>query len=363
MRWLLAVSAVMILTGCAARGPRRFVLTEDALIPPVVRQPLRLGRVSLKSCEVASGPLKASTRRHNLYLRRTGGAVSSSTLREFRDGLAGMEANGCLMEGGAQLAFTALTDMLALPSASLFLARYGMAHDSASIDVEPGFFLRVVSPLLRAGASDLKLDAEIPDQPGVIHVKAGKELEGFETSYYAVEASRSAVVFSLVSVEHSRMGKVSSASAPAGYRLQPPETARCFRMLFLRRRSDSDRNLTLLGAGSRAELDAAQRRMESAADPMVACSDERSAWCQPIPRLSAVAPMLRVTVNEKNVFVHVHGTIGDAIQAAGFPRRQGRWAVERFWQGRLVPLVVSTRPEALFDLVLLGEERITLLAP
>ena len=358
-RSLFAVLAAMTLAGCAAHAPRHYVLTPDALTPPAVRQPLRVNGVAQRSCEISSGPLKATARRHNLYLRRAAGEISDATLRDFRARLFRMETDGCLVMGGAQRGAAALADLLALPSSSLYLARYGVAHDSASIDIEPGFFVKVVSPLLRAGSKDMQLEAKIPEQQGAIHVKASADLEGFETSYYGVEAIGSAVVFRLVLVEHNRSGKIASAAIPAGFRLEPPAAARNFRMLFLRRRSDSDRNLTMLGAGSRAELDAAQQRMESAADPMAACRDERPAWCQPIPRLSAIAPVFRATVNGKSVFVHIHGAVSEAIRAAGLTPQEGAWMVERPWQGHLLPVVVTARPEALLDLVLLGGERIT----
>jgi hypothetical protein len=99
--------------------------------------------------------------------------------------------------------------------------------------------------------------------------------------------------------------------------------------------------------------------MESAADPMAACRDERSAWCQPIPRFSAIAPVLRVTVNGESVFVGIRGTASEAIQAAGLAPQERTWVVERPWRGRLLPEEVAARPEALLDLVLLGGERIT----
>jgi hypothetical protein len=359
MRPLFPVLAAMTLAGCAARAPRHFVLTPGALIPPTARQPLRVSGAARRSCEISSGPLKATARGHNLYLRRAAGEISDATLRDFRTRLFRMETDGCLVMGGAQRGAAALADLLALPSSSLYLARYGGFHDSASTDIEPGLFLKVVSPLLRAGSKDMRLEAEIPEREGVVHVKVSDDLEGIETSYYGVEAAGSAVVFRLDSVEHNRAGKIASAAIPVGFRLEPPGAARNFRMLFLRRRSDSDRNLTLLGAGSRGELDAAQRRMESAADPTAACRDEGSAWCHPIPRLSAIAPVLRATVNGKSVFVHIFGTVSDAIRAAGLTPREANWVVERPWRGHLLPVVVTARPEALLSLVLLGGERIT----
>jgi hypothetical protein len=359
MRPLFAVLAAMTLAGCAAHIPRHYVLTPEALTPPAVRQPLRVNGVAQRSCEASSGPLRAVAHGHNLYLRRSAGEITDANLREFRARLFRMEAAGCLVMGGARRGAAALTDLLALPSSSIYLARYGVAHDSASIDIDPGFFLKVVSPLLRAGSKDMKLEAEIPGQFGVVRVKASDDLEGFETSYYAVEAIGSTVVFRLVSVEHNRAGKIASPAIPAGFRLEPPGGPRNFRVLFLRRRSDSDRNLTLLGAGSRAELEAAQERMESAADPMAACRDERSSWCQASPRLSAIAPVLRVTVNGKSVFVGIRGTVSEAIRAAGFTPQERIWVVERPWQGRLLPVDAAPRPEALLDLVLLGGERIT----
>ena len=92
---------------------------------------------------------------------------------------------------------------------------------------------------------------------------------------------------------------------------------------------------------------------------MAACREQHAAWCQPIPRLSAVSPVLRATVNGKLVFVHIQATVGQAIREAGLTPQEGNWVVERPWQGQLLPVVVSTRPEALLGLVLLGGERIT----
>ncbi len=280
-------------------------------------------------------------------------------LLDFRARLFGMEADGCLAGGGAQLGVNALTDMLALDSYSLYLSRYGKPRDTASKNIEPGLYIRVVSPLLRAGSKDMKLDAEIPEQQGVIRVKVSDDYEGFETCYYAVEQAGAGASFRLESVEHNRAGKAAPAVAPVGFRLEPPPSASNFRVLLLSRRSASDRDLTLLGARSRAELDAAQQRIESATDSMAACRADRSVWCQPIPRLSAIESMLKATVNGKPVFVYAGGTVGQAIQAAGFTPQPGKWTVERPWQGQLIPILVDTKPEALLRVVLIGGERIT----
>src|ERR1035438_4378404 len=70
------------------------------------------------------------------------------------------------------------------------------------IDLEPGWRLRVVTPILKSGGYRLKLTAQTADA-GTVTLHAGDDFLGYEVAYYAVRA-HNGVEF--VSAETTRNG-------------------------------------------------------------------------------------------------------------------------------------------------------------
>jgi hypothetical protein len=168
----------------------------------------------------------------------------------------------------------------------------------------------------------------------------------------------------LLSVEHNRKGVIAPAQKPEGLVVDPPKNAAHMRVLFLRRQSRSDRDITLAGAPTAAELDALVKRLESASDPMEACMAERKQYCLAIPRLTVLSQEAVITANGKTVSVPVGANVGDALAANGvrydkIADAMKTMQVERPYRGKLLPVQVEGGGAALARLTLLGGERLT----
>jgi len=56
------------------------------------------------------------------------------------------------------------------------------------IDLQPGWRIRVVAPILKSGGYKVQLQ-EVRNQNGTITMKTGKDFEGYETDYYDVRVT------------------------------------------------------------------------------------------------------------------------------------------------------------------------------
>jgi hypothetical protein len=364
--WLLPLLCAL---GCAPRAARlRYELTPERLTPPPGRLPVEVRGVAgpnwkADRCTARAGVLALQWRGPRAVLEVPAGGREVNdprVLEQFRTQVAHLEDTGCLGPAGAARVLDTLACALDLPPSMIYFARYGVYYDTAAVDIEPQFRLKVVGPLLAPGVKELKVEAKIPDKPGPIQATVSPGLEGYETSYYAVRrAGADGVTLRLESVEQNRVGAITRVSKPAGFTLNPPANAWHFRLLFLRRVSKSDRDITLLGAPDRRTLTEASQRIETAADSLEACRAERAAWCLAVPTLSAVTPELLVKVNGKPVSVGVGGNVAEAVGKAGAPRQvAASLRVLRPWRGKMIPIITETRPELMLRLVLIGGEEI-----
>ncbi len=353
----LSLAALALSCGCAARLQYR--LTPEALTPPEMKSPPRVRNVagprwSKGACDISTGPLRLTWRGRDAELR-LGLQPSDEQLNEFRDRITALEGSNCLAGDGAGRVLDVVASSLTLPSRRIFYARYGRYERSASLDLDTNFRLKVLSPLLASGVTDLRVDATIPDQPGAIEVKMSPGLEGYETSYYELQpAPGGGVRPILISVEQTRDGKTAPAAKPAGFAPELPAGAGRVRLLFMRCRGWRDSRHHAAIRSSHAPLEAAGRRIEASDDTRAACRAEQEASCVPVPRLSAVTPELRVWVQGKPVYVTVGATLFSALRGAVATGLR----VSRPWHGKLIPVTSTTSPEELLKLVLIGGERI-----
>jgi hypothetical protein len=276
-----------------------------------------------------------------------------------------MEKSGCVKAGGGAQILDAVAQSASMPSRNIYMARYGRYYMDAAMDVEPGSRLKVVGPLVTPGSGEVKVEAAIPDKPGTVEVKISDNVIGFETSYYAVEALQGGGVrVRLQSVEQNRKGVITPAQKPEGLVVNPPKGATHMRVMFLRRASRSDRDITLAGAPTAAELDELVKRLESSGDPLAACAAEKKLYCLAIPKLTVLSQEAVITANGKTVSVPVGATVGDALAVSGVRYEQMAEAmktmqVERLYRGKLLPIQAEGGPAPLARLTLLGGERLT----
>jgi hypothetical protein len=349
----------LLLIGCGPKVGLHYHLTPEALAPPPVRSALKVrGVASAEACEIHEGPLVMGVRGRDAVLRLGPGSTTGQ-LEQFRGKVLASEDSGCLVKGGANRVLTVVASSLALPPMQLYNVRYGNYQNSASLDLDENFRLKTVSPLLATGVKDVKIEAVIPDTPGVIAVKPTPGLEGFETSYYDLQPVPGGGIHPAVtSVEQTRNGKTMTAPKPTGFSLELPPAAGHLRLVSMHADTRTIHDIVLLAAESYAALDAATHRLESSEDVPALCRAEREAFCLLVPKLSIIASQLRVTANGKAVYVPFGGSVGSALREAGENQKPAHLRVLRPWHDKMIPVVSSTSTEKLLGLVLIGGEQI-----
>jgi hypothetical protein len=351
--FLVLLCLALSVAGCAkkVKAPDAYRFSPAALKPPEARNPL---------------PTRGLTKQQKQELLTAAQApYDERRIEEFRSVVERMEQAQAVNEDASNRILQSYAESITAPSNLVYVARYGAYYRSSSMDILPVFRVKTLCPLLAAGAKDFELKAEVPDQPGLIRVTASKELEGFETSWYQVEDRSDGVKLKYLSSEQNRLGKITTSTKPETLTLTVPDSARQLRLLFLRRKSESDRDLHLVGAPTKSGLDDAVKRFESSDDPLTACRSDRAVYCFPLPKLAAVNLEQRVTVNGKLAYIPVGGTIRDAMAASGekdFERQNelaAKLKVMRPWRGKLIPVVNEAGERAILSLVLLGGEQIS----
>lgn len=95
------------------------------------------------------------------------------------------------------------------------------------IDLEPGWRLRVVTPILKSGGYRLQTTGETSGG-NTVTLSVGDDFLGYETAYYAVEA-RHGVEF--VSAETTRDGHTTPQPRPVAHLFQLPRGVRHVRLM------------------------------------------------------------------------------------------------------------------------------------
>jgi hypothetical protein len=174
-------------------------------------------------------------------------------------------------------------------------------HSSSEwIDLQPGWRVRVITPVLASGGYVVKTtpmqeqgaDASASTRPSpggttVIAVSANTNLMGYEISLYRVKPRRGGgvrVVFD--SAEIHKKEQLTRSRRPIEPLFQFAKSARCVRILHLSR-GTHDHNAAILGADSRETLEVLTRQVES--DP-AECRLGQDALCSWIPPGIAAIP-------------------------------------------------------------------------
>ncbi len=173
----------------------------------------------------------------------------------------------------------------------------GAFVDKSYVDLEPGWRIRVVTPILSSGKFKM--------QPKEFHaggkteaLQAGGDFLGYETDYYAVSARNgNGVVVRFGSAEFTGNGKSSKRSQPLVPLFDLPESVRYVRLLFLTRASQTEHDQPILGSSSLADLDALRKRVEES--PPENCKIQPEGVCSWVPAGIAVQPEKRIPAGGK----------------------------------------------------------------
>jgi hypothetical protein len=164
----------------------------------------------------------------------------------------------------------------------------GGSPNSDYIDIQAGWRLTAVTPILKSGGYVLKsLDQQASSDSDFI---------GYEVAHYDVQGKqggRVRVEFS--SAEVTRDGKTESQLQPIAPLFQLERRPNYLRLIYLIRVSQADHNMAVATASRMDALEAITRAVE--ANPAEGCKVQRDASCWWIPDGIAVRPEALRTVN------------------------------------------------------------------
>jgi hypothetical protein len=270
---------------------------------------------------------------------------SLAQIEKFRDAVASREDAGCLRDEESARLRQAITEMFAFPPQIAAYLRFGTYTQTGSIDLIPGFLLRLVTP---AGADpDVSFYSVLP--PEKTASKGGCRLD---SQPYKTDCVTGSVRIVLTS--------------GAGKSLTVPETTAYFRYLYWTGASAHNFRTTILGAPDRNTLHDATGQFLS--DPEGFCGKSPAGvFCQSIPANVGMNVGFNVRVNGGDVFVRMGGTIGEALGEARnglrpMDRRQTlptNVTVRRTFHGRSIPIKVDGQANDIFGLVAMPGDEIT----
>jgi hypothetical protein len=231
--------------------------------------------------------------------RVTSSPMGSTITSQFGHGWGGGPAQGPAVPHIQEI----ITLTLALVALSACASR--MAHVPATpapptgpayyIDLEPGWRLRAVTPILKSGGYRLRPEGEA----GSTTLRAGADFLGYEIAWYTVESRR--IVFAAAEVHNK--DSVVPAPAPIAPLFRLPGNARYTRLIYLVRVSEADHDMALVAAHKREALDPLTAQVR--ANPRN-CRTERETFCAWIPDGIAVTPEVKTTVAGAEQWVPAH---------------------------------------------------------
>ena len=172
------------------------------------------------------------------------------------------------------------------------------------IDLEPGWRLRVVTPVLKSGGYRVQPATEQVSGNNIT-LATGGDFLGYEVAYYAVNPRGAALVrtevrtgvrIEFLSAEITKEGKTFVQSRPVAALFRLPRSARSVRLIFLTRISRQDHDMAVIAAADPDDLNTLTRRV--LADPSGACTNKGRTYCAWIPQGIAVTPERRSTIDK-----------------------------------------------------------------
>jgi len=169
------------------------------------------------------------------------------------------------------------------------------------VDLEPGWRVRVVTPILKSGGYRLKTADQTAGGPSAatLTVKAGPDFLGYEIAWYAVEARK--IVFTAAEV-HNKDGVVPAAQ-PIVPLFRLPGEARYVRLIYLVRVSEADHDMAVVAASKVDALDALTAQVRAHPETW---GSQRKTFCSWIPDGIAVTPETRTAGAGAEQWAPVH---------------------------------------------------------
>lgn len=177
-------------------------------------------------------------------------------------------------------------------------ARLDPFVDRNYIDLEPGWRVRVVTPILKSGKFKIQADRIHPGEDKEA-LTVGNDFVGYEIDYYDVASTKNGkgVAVQFDSAEVMSNGKSITQPQPRVPLFDLPESVRHVRLLFLTRVSQSEHDQAILGSSSLTDLDLLRKKVESS--PAENCKIQPEGICAWVPGGIAVQPEKRTNAGSR----------------------------------------------------------------
>jgi|SRR5271165_6565001 len=170
--------------------------------------------------------------------------------------------------------------------------------DRSYIDLQPGWRLKVVVPVIESGGYKVRTE-EVHNKDGTVSLRTEEGFVGYETDYYVVNQRDSGKPFisfdsaEFTGTDHKKIKKPKPLIALFVF----PESIGYVRLLFLTRVSENEHDAAVLAASTLAVLDKLTPRVE--ANPSENCTTRPEGPCSWIPEGIAVQPEKKDPQNSK----------------------------------------------------------------
>jgi len=161
------------------------------------------------------------------------------------------------------------------------------------LDIQDGWRLTVVTPILKSGGYVLKTPDKPPSSNGF--TLAGTDFVGYEVAHYEVKGQRGGRVrVEFNSAEVTKEGKTQPQPQSIAPLFQVARRANYLRLIYLIRISQADHNMAVVAARKIDALDSLTRQVQT--NPADGCKVDQRASCTWIPEGIAVRAEVLKTV-------------------------------------------------------------------
>jgi len=185
--------------------------------------------------------------------------------------------------------------------------------NSDYVDLQPGWRLTVVTPILKSGGYVVRT-SPTNASGNAIELKADADFIGYEISRYLITARRNGVLNAKFdSAQVTKDGRTEAQPRSIVALFQLPSGVKYIRLIYLVRQSGADHNMAVVSAAQIEALDSITREVQK--NPNEACQAGRRATCLWIPAGIAVRPEVRKIVNGATAWV-------DAVPSGAYTPQQ-----------------------------------------
>jgi hypothetical protein len=173
-----------------------------------------------------------------------------------------------------------------------------ISHDRDYIDLQAGWRIRVVTPILQSGMFKVQ-SQELRTSNGAVVLKTSDDFQGYETDFYMAHGQDQAgTAVQFISAEVTDInGKRMPKPHPTVPLFVFPHGIQYVRLLFLTRVSQAEHNEAIIGASSLAKLEQLTQRLE--ANPEENCRDSAEEVCSWVPEGISVQPEKKPNKNKE----------------------------------------------------------------